>query len=303
MPQQTTNQTLSSESENPGFGQRLVAAGQVRGRLCVGIDPHPYLLKQWGLEDNVDGLRRFSEACVEAFADSAALVKPQVAFYERFGSQGFAVLEETLASLREAGCLTVADAKRGDIGSTMAGYADAWLGESSPLQADAVTVSPYLGVAALQSVFDVAAKNGRGVFVLAATSNPEAIQLQSFTDGSQTVSQHVVDICAAFNAELGAVEGVGEGAGEEAVPGDIGVVVGATLENPPELSQLNGPVLLPGVGAQGASAADVARITQVRPELGFANVSRAVLAVGPQVADLRAAVKETASEFFDGGLI
>lgn len=303
MPQQTTNQTLSSESENLGFGQRLVAAGQVRGRLCVGIDPHPYLLKQWGLEDNVDGLRRFSEACVEAFADSAALVKPQVAFYERFGSQGFAVLEETLASLREAGCLTVADAKRGDIGSTMAGYADAWLGESSPLQADAVTVSPYLGVAALQSVFDVAAKNGRGVFVLAATSNPEAIQLQSFTDGSQTVSQHVVDICAAFNAALGAVEGVGEGAGEEAVPGDIGVVVGATLENPPELSQLNGPVLLPGVGAQGASAADVARITQVRPELGFANVSRAVLAAGPQVADLRAAVKETASEFFDGGLI
>ena len=226
-------------------------------------------------------------------------MKPQVAFYERFGSQGFAALEETLASLREAGCLTVADAKRGDIGSTMAGYADAWLGESSPLQADAVTVSPYLGVAALQSVFDVAAKNGRGVFVLAATSNPEAIQLQSFTDGSQTVAQHVVDICAAFNAELGS----GEAAGEESVPGDIGVVVGATLENPPELSQLNGPVLLPGVGAQGASAADVACITQANPELGFANVSRAVLAAGPQVADLRAAVQETASEFFDGGLV
>lgn len=299
MPQQTTNQHLISETENLGFGQRLVAAGQVRGRLCVGIDPHPYLLKQWGLEDNVDGLRRFSEACVEAFADSAALVKPQVAFYERFGSQGFAVLEETLASLREAGCLTVADAKRGDIGSTMAGYADAWLGESSPLHADAVTVSPYLGVAALQSVFDAAAKNGRGVFVLAATSNPEAIQLQSFTDGSQTVAQHVVDICAALNAELGS----GEAAGEESVPGDIGVVVGATLESPPELSQLNGPVLLPGVGAQGASAADVARITQANPELGFANVSRAVLAAGPQVADLRAAVQETASEFFDGGLV
>ena len=299
MPQQTTNQHHSSESENLGFGQRLVAAGQVRGRLCVGIDPHPYLLKQWGLEDNVDGLRRFSEACVEAFADSAALVKPQVAFYERFGSQGFAALEETLASLRESGCLTVADAKRGDIGSTMAGYADAWLGESSPLQADAVTVSPYLGVGALQSVFEVAAKNGRGVFVLAATSNPEAIHLQSFTDGSQTVAQHVVDICAAFNAELGS----SDAAGEESVPGDIGVVVGATLENPPELSKLNGPVLLPGVGAQGASAADVARITQANPELGFANVSRAVLAAGPQVADLRAAVQETASEFFDGGLV
>ena len=134
MPQSTNTQPV-------GFGERLVAAGQVRGRLCVGIDPHPYLLQQWGLEDTVDGLRRFSEACVEAFADTAALVKPQVAFYERFGSQGFAVLEDTLQYLREAGCLTVADAKRGDIGSTMAGYADAWLGESSPLRADAVTVS------------------------------------------------------------------------------------------------------------------------------------------------------------------
>ena len=179
MPQSTNTQPV-------GFGERLVAAGQVRGRLCVGIDPHPYLLQQWGLEDTVDGLRRFSEACVEAFADTAALVKPQVAFYERFGSQGFAVLEDTLQYLREAGCLTVADAKRGDIGSTMAGYADAWLGESSPLRADAVTVSPYLGVAALQPVFDLAAKTGRGVFVLAATSNPEAVQLQNFRDDSHT---------------------------------------------------------------------------------------------------------------------
>ena len=279
MPQSTNIQPV-------GFGERLVAAGQVRGRLCVGIDPHPYLLQQWGLEDTVDGLRRFSEACVEAFADTAALVKPHVAFYERF----------------EAGCLTVADAKRGDIGSTMAGYADAWLGESSPLRADAVTVSPYLGVAALQPVFDLAAKTGRGVFVLAATSNPEAVQLQNFRDDSHTVAQHVVDTCAAFNSEYAESSAQDEGANQHPV-GDIGVVVGATLDTPPDLSQLNGPVLLPGVGAQGATAADVAKITQTAPQLGFPNVSRAILNAGPQVADLQKAVQETSREYFDGGLV
>lgn len=295
MPQSTNTQPV-------GFGERLVAAGQVRGRLCVGIDPHPYLLQQWGLEDTVDGLRRFSEACVEAFADTAALVKPQVAFYERFGSQGFAVLEDTLQYLREAGCLTVADAKRGDIGSTMTGYAEAWLGESSPLRADAVTVSPYLGVAALQPVFDLAAKTGRGVFVLAATSNPEAVQLQNFRDDSHTVAQHVVDTCAAFNSEYAESSAQDEGANQHPV-GDIGVVVGATLDTPPDLSQLNGPVLLPGVGAQGATAADVAKITQTAPQLGFPNVSRAILNAGPQVADLQKAVQETSREYFDGGLV
>ena len=123
------------------FGTRLLDAAATRGRLCVGIDPHAALLQAWGLEDSVVGLAEFSRRCVEAFADTAALVKPQVAFYERYGSAGFRVLEATLAALRDAGCLTVADAKRGDIGSTMAGYADAWLGEHSPLRADAVTVS------------------------------------------------------------------------------------------------------------------------------------------------------------------
>ena len=143
----------------------------------MGIDPHPHLLEAWGLTVDVDGLRTFTMTCVEAFADTAAMVKPQVAFFERFGSRGFAVLEDALAALREQGCLSLADAKRGDIGSTMAGYADAWLGESSPLRADAVTVSPYLGVGALNPVFDLAEATGRGVFVLAATSNPEAVAL------------------------------------------------------------------------------------------------------------------------------
>ena len=280
----------SAEVQAPGetFGERLVRAGRQRGRLCVGIDPHPHLIQQWGLDYNVDGLRTFSRICVEAFADTAALVKPQVAFFERFGSQGFAVLEEVLATLREAGCLTLADAKRGDIGSTMAGYAQAWLGEDSPLLADAVTFSPYLGVGALEPAFAAAQAAGRGVFVLAATSNPEAVELQSTrrADG-RSIAQSVVDACRQVNADNNA----------PGVPGNIGVVIGATLDSPPELAGLSGPVLLPGVGAQGASAGDVASIVGAAPELGFANVSRAILSQGPKVSGLQEAVHRTAADF------
>ncbi|AMO87930.1 orotidine 5'-phosphate decarboxylase [Corynebacterium simulans] len=269
------------------FGERLVAAGAERGRLCVGIDPHAHLLRAWGLNDDVDGLRRFAGTCVEAFAETVAMVKPQVAFFERFGSAGFAVLEETLRDLREAGCLTLADAKRGDIGSTMAGYAAAWLSDDSPLSADAVTVSPYLGVGSLQPVFDLAEEKGRGVFVLAATSNPEAVAFQSIMDEEGvTLAQGVVNQCAALNAAY-------KVAGR---PGNVGVVVGATLAQPPVLDELNGPVLLPGVGAQGATAQDVKVITAAAPQLGFASVSRSVLSAGPQVVDLREAVKSSLAE-------
>lgn len=274
--------------KTPSFGERLVAAGAERGRLCVGIDPHPHLLEAWGLSVDVDGLRTFTLRCVEAFAETAAVVKPQVAFFERFGSRGFAVLEEALAGLREQGCLSLADAKRGDIGSTMAGYAQAWLGEDSPLRSDAVTVSPYLGVGALSPVFDLAEETGRGVFVLAATSNPEAVALQSLSVDGRSVAQRVVDELAQRNASA---------AGPDNAVGALGVVVGATLEAPPALDQLNGPVLLPGVGAQGATPADVRQLTAAAPKLGFANVSRAILSQGPNVSDLRKAVVDTAAEF------
>lgn len=276
------------------FGERAVTVGRERGRLCVGIDPHPHLLAAWGLSADVDGLRTFTMTCVEAFVGTAAMVKPQVAFFERYGSQGFAVLEEALAALRENDCLSLADAKRGDIGSTMAGYAEAWLGENSPLRADAVTVSPYLGVGALSPVFDMAEDTGRGVFVLAATSNPEAKALQSLTVDGRSVAQRVVDELAERNAAAGAQADV-----NKSMVGALGVVVGATLDTPPKLDQLNGPVLLPGVGAQGATPADVRALTKAAPELGFANVSRAILSRGPKVADLRKAVIETAAEFRD----
>lgn len=264
-----------------GFGERLVEAGREYGRLCVGIDPHAALLAQWGLEDTVEGLRAFSETCVEAFAGHAAVVKPQVAFFERFGSAGYAVLEDTLAQLRESGTLVIADAKRGDIGSTMAGYAAAWLAPGSPLEADAMTLTPYLGVGSLDPAIDLAAQHGKGVFVMAANSNPEAVALQTATIDGKMLAQRMVDECAEYNR------------GDDAeYIGHVGVVVGATVQNPPVLDQLNAPVLMPGVGAQGATMDDAQAIAGEVGHLVFPSVSRSVLAAGPEVAELRKRVSD-----------
>ncbi|MEX3503934.1 orotidine-5'-phosphate decarboxylase [Corynebacterium sp. LK2510] len=263
-----------------GFGERLVAAGEEFGRLCVGIDPHAALLAQWGVGDDIEGVREFARICVEAFAGHVALVKPQVAFFERFGSQGFAVLEETLGALRAAGTLTVADAKRGDIGSTMQGYAEAWLAPGSPLEADALTLTPFLGVGSLDPAIDMARANGKGVFVMAANSNPEAEAFQMQSVNGATISQQMVDSCAAYNDS----EGVGH----------MGVVVGATVAHPPKLGALNGPVLLPGVGAQGGTMDAVEAMAGEAKQLFFPNVSRSVLAGGPDVAELRKRAVELA---------
>ncbi|MGX0629728.1 orotidine-5'-phosphate decarboxylase [Corynebacterium afermentans] len=264
-----------------GFGERLVEAGREYVRLCVGIDPHAALLAQWGLEDTVEGLRAFSETCVEAFAGHAAVVKPQVAFFERFGSAGYAVLEDTLAQLRESGTLVIADAKRGDIGSTMAGYAAAWLAPGSPLEADAMTLTPYLGVGSLDPAIELAAQHGKGVFVMAANSNPEAVALQTGTIDGKMLAQRMVDECAEYNR------------GDDAeYIGHVGVVVGATVQNPPVLDQLNAPVLMPGVGAQGATMDDAQAIAGEVGHLVFPSVSRSVLAAGPEVAELRKRVSD-----------
>jgi orotidine-5'-phosphate decarboxylase len=258
-----------------GFGARLTEAIDGRGPLCLGIDPHPQLLRDWGLADDADGLARFCETCVEAFA-GFAVVKPQVAFFEAYGSAGYAVLERTIAALREHGVLVLADAKRGDIGSTMAAYAAAWAGDS-PLAADAVTASPYLGFGSLCPLLDTAADHGRGVFVLAATSNPEGAAVQGAIAGGRTVAQSIVDDVAAVN--------------RQALPetGSVGVVVGATTAAVPDLSGLGGPVLVPGVGAQGGRPENLGGFGGARPGQLLPAVSREVLREGPDTAKLRAA--------------
>lgn len=267
------------------FGERLRIARERHGPVCVGIDPHPQLLDQWGLPRDVRGVDSFARRCVSAFAGRVALVKPQVAFFECHGSAGMTVLEWLIGALRDAGTLVLADAKRGDIGSTMAAYAQAWLSDG-PLGADALTLSPYLGFEALRPALEVARQRDRGVFVLAATSNQEARDLQRARTAAGTeIAQTVVDAAAAENRQ---------GAGL----GSVGVVVGATLSRIPDLSQLEGPVLLPGVGAQGASAAGMGRL--LRSEefgLAFPSVSRDVLAAGPEVSALRARLSFWQDEF------
>jgi orotidine-5'-phosphate decarboxylase len=272
---------MSSGVVSAGFGARLVAAIAARGPLCVGIDPHPGLMADWGLEPTPDGLSRFCEICVEAFA-GFAIVKPQVAFFEAYGSAGFAVLERTTAALQSAGVLVLADAKRGDIGSTMAAYAQAWAGRG-PLAADAVTASPYLGFGSLTPLLEVAAAHGRGVFVLAATSNPEGAGVQRAVlggpDARTTVAQSIVDQAAAVNRAA------------KPDPGSVGVVVGATLDpaDVPDLSALGGPVLVPGVGAQGGRPETLAGLGGARPGQLLPAVSREILRAGPRPEALREA--------------
>src|SRR6476659_3952550 len=140
------------------FGERLTAALDYRGPLCVGIDPHAALLESWGLPVDATGLARFVETCVDAFSDTAAVIKPQSAFFEIYGSAGIAVLERTIRACQENGALVLLDVKRGDIGSTMAAYAQAYLAPGAPLAADAVTLSPYLGFGSLQPAFDLVAR-------------------------------------------------------------------------------------------------------------------------------------------------
>jgi orotidine-5'-phosphate decarboxylase len=199
------------------FGSRARAALDAYGPVCVGIDPHASLLEEWGVGDSIQGLEQFAATCVEAFAGHIGFVKPQSAFFERFGSAGVRVLEDTIAGLRHTGTLVVLDVKRGDIGSTAAAYADAYLDEDSPLGADAVTVSPFLGFGSLDPFFGVAQRNDAGVFVLALTSNPEAPAVQqAIGGGGHTVAGSILDDLRSLNGE--------------AVPmGPYGAVVGATI--------------------------------------------------------------------------
>jgi orotidine-5'-phosphate decarboxylase len=268
------------------FGKRLDAALEARGSLCVGIDPHPALLDAWALADDVDGLARFADICVEAFAGTAAVVKPQSGLFEPYGSRGIAVLERTVAACREAGALVVLDVKRGDIGTTMAGYARAYLDPSAPLAADAITLSPYLGVGSLEPAFELCRRHDTGAFVLALTSNPEGPQVQhARAEDGRTVAQVVIDDLARRNAGADPL-------------GSLGVVVGATIGTAAaRLDALNGPYLVPGIGAQGGTAQDVQRIFGTSLRNVVPSVSREVLRHGPDPAALRAAVVSQVTQF------
>jgi orotidine-5'-phosphate decarboxylase len=266
------------------YGRRLSAAIAERGRLCVGIDPHPGILRGWGLGLDASGLERCARGTVEALGDLVPVFKPQSAFFEAYGAAGVAVLERTLADIRSAGALSLLDVKRGDIGSTMDAYAAAYLTDGSPLAADAVTLSPYLGFGSLDGAIATATSGGRGVYVLALTSNSEARTVQhALTVDGRSVGQLIVDEAAARNL------------GEDF--GAVGIVVGATIgATAIDFSRLNGPILAPGIGAQGATAADLQTVFGAALPLILPSTSREILTAGPERTRLRTAATRTLAE-------
>ncbi len=260
------------------FSRKIEAVFSKYGQLCVGLDPHSELLEAEGLPDTVEGARSFSFQLLDQLDDVIGIIKPQVAFYERFGSKGFAVLEEVCSEATKRGFLVIADAKRGDIGSTMSAYAEAWLGKASPFVVDALTVSPYLGTGALSSAISLASERGKGLFVLCATSNAEGKGIQQSTSNGQTVAAAVANEIEALNRVS---------AQAKTKFGTAGLVIGATV-NLKEygVDTLNTSehykslILAPGFGAQGASLSAARTIFGSNADNVIYTVSRSALRNG-----------------------
>ena len=253
------------------FGARLASAFDAHGQLCVGIDPHTELLEAWGLDDSAESLLTFGRRVIEAAVGRVGIVKPQVAFFERLGAAGFATLEILSREARDAGLLVIADAKRGDIGSTMDAYLDAWLGKNSPFFADSLTVSPYLGSDVYLEKLGDYFERGKGVISLVATSNPEGESVQLAVAKDQ------------FSA-LSRINQVAAGPGDTLGP--VGAVIGATLNlarfgiNLDEQGAVKTPILAPGFGAQGAEISEIKRLFGNASNSVIASVSRSVLEAG-----------------------
>lgn len=261
------------------FAARLESGFEKYGQVCVGVDAHEALLRDWGLDDSVDGLRTFAFTVLEASVGRVAAIKPQVSFFERFGARGFSVLEDFAEVAAQSDIQVIMDAKRGDIGSTMQGYFDAWLGENAPFVCDALTVSPYLGVDSLSEFMSQAIERSKGLFVLAATSNPEAKELQRAKVADHTLAAEIL-------SRINAINEISSHAKERM--GSIGAVVGATLNfNTVGISNLfddnlsRTPILAPGFGAQGANLSDLSDVFGQSAHRVLASVSRSVLEVGP----------------------
>ena len=219
--------------------------------FCLGIDPAPGLLTAAGLPNDKAGLRIFYERLLESTQGLVSVVKPQVSYFERFGPDGLVELKRLIDMAHDRGYLVIVDAKRGDIDASSAGYAEAYLGPSSYYNADALTVTAYLGFGALDPIFDRAAEHGKGVFVVVMSSNSEGqpIQTAILKDRDQSVAAYLVEEINAYN--------------ERRQQKVIGAVLGATRE----LQQLEGLIdalgqnliLCPGIGHQGATFDDLGR--------------------------------------------
>lgn len=267
-----------------GFGVRLRRATDERGRLCVGIDPHLSMLDAWGLPQTPDGLERCARGMVEALGERVAIWKPNSAMFEVFGSAGIAVLERVVADIGASGGLVLLDAKRGDLGSTMASYARAYLDDASPLAVDALTVHPFMGFGSLTPAIELAREFGKGLYVLCRTSNSEAGQVQHAVDAAgRSVGQAMVD------------EVIGANEGDD--PGPFGLVIGGTLDRlDVDLSGFTGSLLVPGVGAQGGSIGQLRELFGDHVGRVLPTSSRDIMSAGPDPDALRAKFGQVAGE-------
>lgn len=263
------------------FGDRLAdLVDRRRSQLVVGLDPRPELLPveirgdvHVGRASAAEACARFCRGLIDAVAPYVVAVKPQLAFFEVMGADGMRAFEDVCAYARSAGLIVIADGKRGDIGSTARAYADAYLEaqEGAPPLVDALTVSPYLGSDSIEPFLAACRRSGTGIFCLVKTTNAGGADIQelALSDGRQ-VWEHVAELVAAW----------GEGLVGERGLSSVGAVVGATYPRAIGLARRLMPqaiLLLPGVGAQGATPADVARAFTSGPASALVTVSRAII--------------------------
>jgi orotidine-5'-phosphate decarboxylase len=270
------------------FADRFAKVRSDQGPLVWGLDPSKALLEAWGLGDDPDGLDRFADIVLAAAVGPVGLVKPQSAFFERHGWRGFRTLSRLIADARSAGLLVVLDAKRGDVGSTNDAYAEAFLGAGAPLEADALTVHPYLGLKAMDAFVSRASQAGSCLLVVTRSSNPEGRAVQSARDDSgRQVDEALLREIGKLNHAL--------------APGRIGpvgaVVAPVRMEPELDLPSAQALFLAPGVGAQGATPQDVASVFASCPDRVMPSASRSLLAAGPDVSALRDGAAALAAEF------
>lgn len=266
------------------FGQRFLQLADSRSPFCLGIDPTPQLLKAWDQAHTAEGLAQMCEIVAAAAEDLLAIVKPQIAFFERFGSRGIQILERLIDSFHERGTLVLIDCKRGDIGSTVEAYAQAYLGPASAFRADAMTAHAYLGFGSLKPLLTHAVDVGAGVFVVVRSSNVEGTPLQTavLPNDGRTVADSLADMITGFNEQTSGSE-----------IGPVGAVIGATIEGDllPTLDRLpTSLILAPGIGYQGATFEDLRKRFGPHAARAIPSSSRAVLDRGPDVHQLRSEI-------------
>ncbi len=267
---------------------KLTSLIQKHSALCVGIDPTAGVMQKWGLPDTLEGLKKFAGTMADVCAGRIAIIKPQVAYFERFGPDGFTVLRDMCRIIRAKDTLILYDAKRGDIGSTNEGYAQAWLGNDSPFQGDFLTVNPYLGFGSLQPYLDHTHKTGTGLFVLVRTSNPESATLQdAVCANGRTVALSLCDDITSYNSKT---------YGDDI--GAIGAVIGATLKNINTITDAlpHSLLLAPGIGAQGATFEDVKNVFGMHTPRVVPNLARSILMAGPDPDKIAAAITDAQNQ-------